>query len=85
MPGLEDANTRRAQQGQMIHSLRAKITILIRHLEESVRDPMLAIRTEVEDNVDGDYQSGDLESVNSVCIGINRRLKVLADSFILTS
>lgn len=81
MSGLEEANTKRAQQGQMIHSLRTRITMLVRNMEESVRDPMLAMRTTVEDDVDGDYQRGDLEFVNTACMVMHTQLTNLADSF----
>ncbi len=81
MSGLEDAATRRAQHGNMMQTMRRRGRQLMQYVEETIRDPLLALRSEVEANADGEYQDGDLESIDAMNQEIKRRLTQLANSF----
>lgn len=79
--GLENAATRRADHARTMASMRANVDQLIRYMVETWRDPMLVMHEEVATNADGEYEDGDLESVNAACREMRRRLRELADSF----
>lgn len=73
--------TRRSAHARTMANMRANIENIVRYANETWLAPMLLIRAEVEANADGEYEDGDLQSVDQACQDIRRRLRALADSF----